>query len=87
MGLVGGLVIGLVVGLAGGLASAIVDQASSSVLIAQIALRTQATRYVRFLPLLQDANRRQVLRQAGTVYQFRHAALQNYLAEAYRHLP
>ena len=79
--------VALLLGLAGGLASAVVDQASSAVLIAQIALRTQATGYVRFLPLLQDANRRQVLRQAGTVYQFRHAALQNYLAEAYRHLP
>lgn len=64
-GLLMGLVVGLVVGLAGGLASAVVDQASSAVLIAQIALRTQATGYVRFLPLLQDANRRQVLRQTG----------------------
>jgi hypothetical protein len=33
-----------------------------------------------FLPLLETALDRQVLRQAGTVYQFRHAALQDLLA-------
>jgi hypothetical protein len=37
-------------------------------------------RRVRFLPLLQTALDRQVLRQAGAVYQFRHAALQDLLA-------
>ena len=37
-------------------------------------------RPVRFLPLLQTALDRQVLRQAGAVYQFRHAALQDLLA-------
>jgi hypothetical protein len=35
---------------------------------------------VSFARLLDDAHRRQVLRQAGTVYQFRHAALQARLA-------
>ena len=35
---------------------------------------------VRFLRLLEDASTRQVLRQAGVVYQFRHAALQDRLA-------
>jgi hypothetical protein len=35
---------------------------------------------VSFARLLDDAHRRQVLRQAGTVYQFRHAALQSRLA-------
>jgi hypothetical protein len=34
---------------------------------------------VQFLPLLQAALHRQVLRQAGAVYQFRHAALQDFL--------
>ena len=33
-----------------------------------------------FLPLLEDACARQILRQAGTVYQFRHATLQDRLA-------
>jgi hypothetical protein len=35
---------------------------------------------LRFLRLLEDAHGRQVLRQAGAVYQFRHAALQDRLA-------
>ncbi|WP_157751834.1 hypothetical protein [Actinoplanes derwentensis] len=35
---------------------------------------------VRFMPLLQTALEKQVLRQAGAVYQFRHAALQDLLA-------
>ena len=38
---------------------------------------------VRFIPLLEDAADRQVLRQAGVTYQFRHATLQDRLA-AYR---
>ena len=33
-----------------------------------------------FLPLLEDACDRQILRQAGTVYQFGHATLQDRLA-------
>lgn len=37
-------------------------------------------RRVRFIPLLQHASRQQVLRQVGPVYQFRHAALQEFLA-------
>jgi hypothetical protein len=32
------------------------------------------------MPLLQTAAQRQILRQAGAVYQFRHAALQDLLA-------
>lgn len=35
------------------------------------------------MAFLQDAHRRGVLRQAGGVYQFRHARLQNHLATAY----
>jgi MFS family permease len=35
---------------------------------------------VHFIRLLEDATRRQILRQAGVVYQFRHAALQDRLA-------
>ena len=35
---------------------------------------------VRFMHLLEEASRLQVLRQAGIVYQFRHAALQDRLA-------
>jgi len=35
---------------------------------------------VQFMSLLETALRNQVLRQAGAVYQFRHAALQDLLA-------
>lgn len=38
-------------------------------------------RRVSFIPLLQTAQERQVLRQVGSLYQFRHAALQDYLAK------
>ncbi|MFG2721826.1 helix-turn-helix domain-containing protein [Streptomyces sp. NPDC048416] len=37
------------------------------------------------LAFLEDAYQRGVLRQAGAVYQFRHARLQDHLARAYRH--
>ena len=36
------------------------------------------------VPFLEDAYQRGVLRQAGAVYQFRHARLQHHLARAYR---
>ncbi len=39
----------------------------------------------RLFPLLEDALERQVLRQTGSVYQFRHAELQDHLARAYLH--
>ena len=35
------------------------------------------------MPLLESALDRQVLRQAGAVYQFRHADLQDRLADRY----
>jgi hypothetical protein len=47
----------------------------------QLALRARGHGRVEFLPLLEDALARQVLRQAGTMYQFRHAALQDYFAK------
>lgn len=70
-----GLASGLTVGL---------DAASGPALElakAELVLRLRGQR-VRFMPLLETALERQVLRQAGTVYQFRHAALQDLLAEA-----
>lgn len=39
---------------------------------------------MRFLPLLETALERQVLRQAGAVHQFRHAERQDRLATLYR---
>jgi hypothetical protein len=47
--------------------------------VAQVALRLSGRGRVQFIPLLEDALVRQVLRQAGTMYQLRHAALQDYL--------
>lgn len=48
--------------------------------VTQLILLLAHRRRVRFMPLLEDALTRQVLRQVGPVYQFRHAALQEYLA-------
>jgi hypothetical protein len=73
-GLLVGLVVGLVVGLSGG--------ASASLLFTEIALWLRGRR-VRFMPLLETALARQILRQAGAVYQFRHADLQDRLAYRY----
>jgi len=70
-GLVSGLVSGLVVG------------AVPSLWLLEVLFRLRGRR-VRFLPLLETASERQVLRQAGAVYQFRHADLQDRLADRYR---
>jgi WD40 repeat protein len=51
--------------------------------VAEIVL-SRSVRRLRFLPLLEDARQRQVLRQAGAVYQFRHAELQEHLARRYQ---
>jgi hypothetical protein len=68
-----GLMLGLAVGFVGGLGPAL----RLTVVEVLWGLRL---RRVRFMPLLQAALHRQVLRQAGAVYQFRHAALQDLLA-------
>jgi hypothetical protein len=57
--------------------------AALSLLFTEMALRLQG-RGVRFMPLLEKALARQVLRQAGAVYQFRHADLQDRLAARYK---
>jgi hypothetical protein len=79
-GLPAGLMAGLVVGPLFGLT---VSQASGSTGLlrlteAVLLLRWQRSR--RFMPLLEDALDRQILYQAGAVYQFRHADLQDHLA-------
>ena len=48
----------------------------------ELILACRSGERVRFLRLLEDAADRQVLRQAGVMYQFRHAALQERLAGA-----
>jgi hypothetical protein len=50
--------------------------------IAEFLLVIQGRGQVRFMSLLEQAVSRQVLRQAGTVYQFRHAELQERLNAA-----
>ena len=49
--------------------------------LTQLVLIQQPEGRVHFAQLLKDAFDRQVLRQAGAVYQFRHAALQAHLAK------
>ncbi|HEX3960429.1 MAG TPA: hypothetical protein VHZ03_27960 [Trebonia sp.] len=51
--------------------------------LTELVLACQGSGRVHFLRLLDEAFSRQVLRQAGAVYQFRHAALQDRLAETY----
>jgi hypothetical protein len=79
-GLAAGLLVGLVAGLPVGFASALVSGPVPLVKMTELVLARQQRRRVHFLHLLEDASGRQVLRQAGTVYQFRHAALQAHLA-------
>lgn len=79
-GLVGGLVFGLVSGLAVGLVLGLAAGFGPVLRLTVVqmiwCLRGQP---VRFIPLLQTALHRQILRQAGAVYQFRHAVLQDFL--------
>lgn len=76
-GLTDGLAVGLVFGLVGGLVG--LGPAFQLPVVQMIwLLRGQR---VRFVSLLHTALQRQVLRQAGAVYQFRHAALQDYLRD------
>jgi hypothetical protein len=81
-GLVHGLVGGLLFGIVGGLVFGLSGGAASSLLFTEIALWLRGRR-VRFITLLETALSRQVLRQAGAVYQFRHADLQDRLAYHY----
>jgi hypothetical protein len=46
----------------------------------EVSLTLRGRGRIRFMHFLDDALRRQVLRQVGPMYQFRHAALQEYLA-------
>lgn len=78
-GLFAGLVVGFVLGLIGGLRNG----AAALLLCTQTAFALRG-RPVRLIPLLESARERQVLRQAGAVYQFRHADLQDRLAAQHR---
>jgi TIR domain len=78
-----GLMLGLVFGPMVGLLFVLAFGAAPSLLLTEIAHRLKG-RQVRFMPLLETALSRQVLRQAGAVYQFRHADLQDRLADRHK---
>lgn len=77
-GIAAGLVFGAIAALAVTLVGCRVFGLSSTLRFTEYVLRAP-----QFIPLLEDARRRDVLRQAGSVYQFRHADLQDYLARTY----
>ena len=52
--------------------------------LTELALTATGAGRVKFMRVLEDAHHRQVLRQAGAVYQFRHAELQEHLAKIHR---
>jgi hypothetical protein len=72
-GLVGGLVLGLVIGLAGS------NVWRSSLSTVQLAKQWHTP--INLIGFLDDARERNVLRTVGPVYQFRHARLQDRLAD------
>jgi hypothetical protein len=79
-GLVFGFIAGIVAGLDAGLVAMLLTVQVPIVKLTEMILSFQERNRVNFRWLLEDALNRQLLRQAGTVYQFRHAALQDYLA-------
>jgi hypothetical protein len=81
-GLTFGLAFGLTLGIVSGLVSGFRAGAAPSLLFTEVALLARGRR-VRFMPMLETALARQILRQAGAVYQFRHANLQDRLADRY----
>jgi len=81
-GLLGGLVFGLVAGLGLGLVARLVSSKvwPSSLAAGQLARQWHTP--IRLMRFLDDARERNVLRTVGPAYQFRHARLQDRLAEA-----
>lgn len=77
----GGFVVALLGGLSAGLVGAIVFPQTwrASVAFTQLSIRWHSP--IRFMRFLDDARERGVLRTVGPVYQFRHARLQDRLAE------
>ncbi|CAM3760809.1 NACHT domain-containing NTPase [Kibdelosporangium persicum] len=81
LGLIGGLMADLAVGLALGFVAGLPSGLGPALQLTVVQMTWWSRgRGVRFLPLLNTAVHRQVLRQAGAAYQFRHACLQDYLA-------
>jgi hypothetical protein len=77
-----GLAYGLAAGLAFGLLFGMIEIGPASILTTvEFVARLHGPRF-QFMRLLQVAQDKQVLRQVGVIYQFRHAALQDLLAAA-----
>ena len=97
LGLVGGLATDVPVGFASPLANDLANGVPLGISVAaatwlaigqvprmwvtETVLASRHRHRVRIMRLLEDAADRQVLRQAGVMYQFRHAALQDRLAD------
>jgi hypothetical protein len=76
-GLTAGLAAGLTLGPGGGLMYS--RTWSANLAFTQLAMRWRTP--IRLMRFLEDARNRNVLRTVGPVYQFRHARLQDRLAE------
>jgi hypothetical protein len=82
-GLIAVVGLGLVFGLAAGFVFGL-GQSSGQYLVAIVVLRAQGGLPLRLLTFLDDAHRLGILREAGPIYQFRHAKLQDRLAKTYK---
>ncbi|MFL6143535.1 MAG: NACHT domain-containing protein [Labedaea sp.] len=78
-----GLVVGLISAVAGMLSGGL-DTAWGLYVIVRGWLALQGKMPLRLMRFLDDAHKRGLLRQAGAVYQFRHARLQDHLVHANR---
>jgi hypothetical protein len=82
-----GLVYGLTDGLVAGLGAGLVFSPTWTTALASAQLRRRGEAPARLMRFLDDARKRQILRTVGPVYQFRHARLQDRLAEACKTVP
>ncbi|MGH3855775.1 MAG: hypothetical protein ACRDR6_20265 [Pseudonocardiaceae bacterium] len=82
-----GIVYGITEGLVAGIGSGLVSSATWTAALADAQLWHRDEAPVRLLRFLEDARQRQILRTVGPTYQFRHARLQDRLAEAREPMP
>ncbi|GHA30881.1 hypothetical protein GCM10010329_62880 [Streptomyces spiroverticillatus] len=79
-GIAGGLAVGLTAGLARGLTLGLRDTSWAQFAVTTVCLAVRRQAPWSLMAFLRDAHARGVLRQVGTVYQFRHIGLQRHLA-------
>jgi len=79
-----GVASGLAASFGVGLAAVLLAGARPKVRLIELVLAITGGGRIKFMQVLEDAHHRQVLRQAGAVYQFRHAELQEHLAKIHR---